>query len=419
MKNTLLFAGLVLLTAWPVGAAAQSQDDPDDAPQGRYLLGDAFSFTPALVVVAGRDSNAIRTNGGTAAGEVYVVPQVEGWLGRGKLRLNFADAFEVSSQQTATLSGTPGETKGQLNQYHIVRVGTVGPRLTLEGRASHRNHYAPPTDFVGFELGIKSRRIEQTFGADAAVTPGGRLQYKGRLETSRLRYDADARFQGASLEKNLNRNLTNFGGEVDLAITPMSSASISVTGFRDRFLFAPDRDGDGIYVMGGAAFSPRALIAGRAEAGYLGYKVVQTGTRYGGPAYNLGLSFSRSPIFIDVSGRRYIEYSFDPGQGFFVSNGIDAFSTLSAGSAWELFGRAVVRQLSPKGNLALDQPARRIDSFKTGLVRKFGRATKIGVDVEKYKTGGPGGFQGLRTTLFFIYGSTRLQRLDRPLPGGF
>ena len=54
-----------------------------------------------MVFVAGHDTNAIRTNTGTPASEFYVVPQVEGWLGRGRARLNFASAVEFSRQQTA------------------------------------------------------------------------------------------------------------------------------------------------------------------------------------------------------------------------------------------------------------------------------------------------------------------------------
>jgi hypothetical protein len=120
-----------------------------------------------------------------------------------------------------------------------------------------------------------------------------------------------------------------------------------------------------------------------------------------------------------VSGRRSVEYSFDPGQGFYISNGVEVFSIVSLGSAWEMFGHASVHGMTPKGNLARAEPFRTIESYKAGLVRKFSIATKIGADVEKYKTGGGGGFSGLRATVFFTYGSTRLQRLDRPLPGGF
>lgn len=387
----------------------------DTAPQGRYLLGSSLSVTPAIAVVTGRDTNAIRTDTGSAAGEVYVVPQIEGWLGRGRLRLNFANAVEFSRQQTAGQLG--GRTV--LNHYHVGRLAVGGPRLALEALADYRDHYAPPTDFVGFEQGLKSRRIERELGASLLARPGGRITFRANAGRSSLRYDADVRFRGASLQQSLNRNITSFAGEAQLALTPLSSASISVNTYSDRFLFSPDRDGNGLRALVGGVFSPRALLSGRADVGYLRYVARQSGARFGGPAYNLGLSFSRSPLFVDVSGRRWIDFSFDPGQGFYVSNGVDVFSVLSLGAAWEGFGRASLRGLSPRGPLAAREPFRIIESYKTGLVRRFGRWTRLGVDAERYVTGGPGGFSGLRTTMFLIYGSTRLQRLDRPLPGGF
>ncbi len=399
---------------WLLPTGTASAQPAEGAPEGRYLLGSSVSVTPAVVVVAGRDSNAIRTNTGQAAGEVYVVPQLESWLGRGRVRLNFANAVEFSRQQAAA-----SLNQKTLNQYHLARLDLGGARLALQGIAGYRNHYAPPTDFVGFELGLKSRRIEREVGANLVLKPGGRVSYQATVNRSALRYDADARFEGASLEQNLNRNITLYGGEAKVALTALSSASVSVSTFRDRFLFAPDRDGNGVRALIGGEFSPRALLAGRAEVGYLQYETVQSGARYGGPTYNLGLSLIKSPVFLDVSGRRSIEFSFDPGQGFYVSNGIDVYSVLTLGSAWEAFGRASVRGMSPQGPLATREPFRGIETYKAGLVRRFGLSTKIGTDVERYVTGGPGGFSGVRATVFLIYGSTRLQRLDRPLPGGF
>jgi hypothetical protein len=374
-----------------------------------------LSVTPAISMVVGRDTNAIRTNTGTAAGEVYVVPQVEGWLGRGRVRLNFANAVEFSRQQKAGQLGG----SGNWNQYHVARLDAGGARLSVQGVGGYRDHYAPPTDFVGFEQGLKSRRIERELGASLALKPGGRISYKANVNQSALRYDADVRFKGASLEQNLNRNITLLAGEAQLRLTALSSANVSVSTYRDRFLFASDRDGNGVRALIGGEFSPRALLSGRAEVGYLRYETLRSRARFGGPAYNLGLSFARTPVFLDVSGRRSIEFSFDPGQGFYVSNGLDALSVFTAGAAWEAFGRASVRGLSPRGPLATREPSRTIETFKAGLVRRFGLSTRVGADVERYVTGGPGGFSGVRTTMFLTYGSTRLQRLDRPLPGGF
>lgn len=407
-------------------APAQVLAQPTDgsAPEGRYLLGSAVSVTPAVAIVVGRDSNAIRTNTGTPAGEVYVVPQIESWIGRGRFRLNLANAVEFSKQKTQT--GVVGDVNtvalnniSTTNQYHVGRLDVGGPRLALQGVAGYRNHYAPPTDFVGFELGLKSRRVETELGTTVTIRPGGRLFYRGLVNASRLRYDADFRFQGASLEQNLNRNITLFGGEAQVQLTPLSSAGVSVNYYKDRFLFASNRDGNGLRVMAGGQFSPRALLSGRAEAGFLRYTTVETNQEYGGPAYNVGLSLTKAPVFLDVSGRRTIQYSFDPGRGFYVSDGIDVFSTVSVRAKWELFGRASYYTMEPRGLLAADEPIRGISLVKAGLVRQFGSTTRIGTDIERYSTGGPGGFNGTRVTMFVIYGTTRLQRLDRPLPGGY
>lgn len=417
-----LIAVAALVWLFPAAALAQSPDG--SAPEGRYLLGSSVSVSPAIAIVAGRDTNAIRTDTGTPAGELYFVPQIESWIGRGRIRLNLANAFEFSKQQTQIGDAADPSTGSvarirTTNQYHLGRLDVGGPRLALQGVAGYRDHYAPPTDFVGFEIGLKSRRVETELGTTVTLRPGGRLFYRGLVTASRLRYDADFRYQGASLEQNLNRNITLFGGEAGVQLTPLSALGVSVNYYRDRFLFASDRDGNGLRMMAGGQFSPRALLAGRAEAGYLRYRTVETNQEFGGPAYNVGLSLTKAPVFLDLAGRRTIEYSFDPGRGFYVSNAFDLFTTIAMRTTWELFGRASVRTMDPRGLLAQDEPFRGIELYKVGLVRRFGSLTRIGTDFERYKTGGPGGFEGVRWTVFMIYGTTRLQRLDRPLPGGY
>ena len=206
-------------------------------------------------------------------------------------------------------------------------------------------------------------------------------------------------------------------------MTPLSSLGASVNYYTDRFLFAPERDGNGLRYMMGVSFQPLALISGRAEVGYMTYKAVRIPTDYGGPAYNLGLSFARAPFFLDVSGRRTIEYSFDPEPGLLRVRR-HRLSTGRSRSARRPAGRpsaaAQVRGMDPRGPLALQEPFRALELYKGGLVRRFGEILRIGADIEHYVNGGPGGFDGSRATLFLVLGgSTRLQRLDRPLPGGY
>jgi hypothetical protein len=404
---------LVALT--PAAVSAQ----PVLPPTGRINLG-PLSVTPAMVVVFGRDSNAIRTSTGQPAAEVYGVPQVEIGLGRARTRLNFSGAVEFSQQQKSVSSDPADGTQraGTINQYYLLSGQTGTPRLSLFGSASHRDHYAPPTDFAGFERGLKSRRIERDFLGSVRLRPGGRISFGGLATRAQLRYDADEVFQGVSLEQNLNRNITSYGGDTQVALTPLSGIGVSATYFQDRFLYAPLRDGNGLRVSALAEFSPMALLAGRVEIGYLKYTTLITRAEYGGPGYNFGLSLNKAGVVLDVSGARAIEFSFDPGQGYYISNGLDVTLVWRLQS-WDVFSWGQLRLLQPQGPLSAREAPRVIRGFKGGIARRFGTSTRIGTDIEYYSTAGGDGFSGVRSTIFFSYGSTRLLRLDRPLPGGF
>ena len=45
--------------------------------------------------------------------------------------------------------------------------------------------------------------------------------------------------------------------------------------------------------------------------------------------------------------------------------------------------------------------------------------SRLGVEVERYYYGGEGGFSGTRAVAFLTFGTLRLQKLDRPVPGAF
>ncbi len=404
--RTLVTAALVSTS---VEAHAQIAPEPGTAPEGRFQVGSHLSVTPAIAFVTGHDSNFIRTTNGEPANEYYIVPQIEGWLGRGRVRVNFGTAVEYNKE-----SGN-----GVWNRYYFGRLDMGTGRVFVNAFGSHRNHYAPPTDFVGFELGIKSRRVENMFEANVGYRPGGRVSFGAVARKAQLRYDAAEQFEGNSLQFNLNRDSDSFGGSVAMAITPLTSAAASLEATRDRFLFASERDGNGYRALGGVQFQPIALLNGRAQVGFMRYTTLQTRDVYGGPTYYLGVTLDRGPILLDVSGSRVIDFSFDPSRGFYVSTGLDVYSVVQLGRVWDVFARGSWRQLSPQGPISAEQPFRGIELYKGGLAYRLGQRTRVGTEGERYIYGGPGGIDGVRVTVFVTYGSNRLQRLDRPLPGEF
>ncbi|MGD9904519.1 MAG: outer membrane beta-barrel protein [Vicinamibacterales bacterium] len=405
MRVSTLVALLLVAAATAGPALAQVQED--EAPEGRFHAGEAVSFTPALVFVFGRDSNMIRTDTGSAGSEYYVVPQIEGWVGKRRLRLNFVSALEYGEQTTAG---------SQLNHFNMARFDALGRRVSFSAQGSHRDHYAPPTDFIGFEIGLRSRRIEDQLESSVSLSPPGRLTYTVVGRRAQLRYDADARYLGASLEQNLNRNGTSVEGVVGMELTPLSSILVSATRNWDRFINAPERDGNGYRLLFGTQFEPRALISGRALAGFMRYTTLQSGRDFGGPTYVVGLTTSRGPFLMDVSGSRIVDFSFDPSRGFYIVSNLETFLSLRLRSGWDLLGRGGWGTLSSREVPGGDS-TRRIWSVRGALARRLIQSSQVGLEVERYTWAGEGGFSGVRMTAFLTYGSNRLQKLDRPVPG--
>src|SRR5262249_20641278 len=152
--------------------------------EGPIPLAPGLSVTPAVYYFSGFDTDALRTATGTPGAENYFAPQVEGLLERGRLRVDFQSA--ISYQWTSGASAW--------NHFNSAQFNSDGGLFGFRGLVSHRNHYAPPTDFVGFELGIRSRRIENTFEGEFRVQPvGHRFSASVTAKRLGLRYDADQR----------------------------------------------------------------------------------------------------------------------------------------------------------------------------------------------------------------------------------
>ena len=396
-------AGFLLLSC--IHVAAQTQDDQ---PRGRFPVGSAMTITPSIVVVSGYDTNFIRTESGEGKAEFWFSPQVEGWLGRGRTRVNFVGALEVAS---------PGQQEENVNNYVRAEGQFGSAALQLRAGAGRRDHYAPPTDFAGFAFGIKSRRVETELSAGASAT-AGRMRASATVEHFALRYDADAVYEGSSLHDNLNRNMLRAGTGLEFKVTPLTALTASFNLFDDRFLYAPERDGNGYEVFAGVGFDSAALLAGYARAGILHYKNKLLQTEFTSPSYLLGLQFSRGALFIDVQGSSDVDYSPDR-VGYYLSNGLDTYAMYQSQRKIDLFLRWSVRGIYPRGLVAAFEEERGVQLMKAGFAVRATRWVRVGAEVERYSYTGAGAFKGTRAIGFLIYGTDRLQRLDRTLPGDF
>ena len=407
MGTTHLAMACVSLALFSTAAAAQTQSETPSI--GTIPLTPNLSVTPTVFYESGYDTDLLRTAGGGPGAEKYVAPQIEGWFNRGHTEINFQSAIALQDAGGAS----------NWNRYGATQINSDGGLFGYRALASHRNHYAPPTDFVGFELGIKSRRVENTFEGEFRLQPvNHRIRASVVAKRLGLRYDADQRFQGSSLQFNLNRDTTISSGKVGWALTPLTSVTASVDLQRDHFLFVQGADGHGRTLMVGVETRPLGIMTGTAQWGQLTYTDDVTGRSLSVPTFDVALTLSRGRSTLTINGSRLISFSFNAGSGFYVQTGLDTYLSMKLGKSFEPFVRHMLRRVGPQDLIGPDAAAAftGVQKVKGGLAYRVGRM-RFGPEVEVYEHHGPGGFSGWRAIGFLIFGSDRVLWMDRPLIG--
>jgi hypothetical protein len=284
----------------------------------------------------------------------------------------------------------------------------------VRGLVSNRNHYAPPTDFVGFELGIRSRRIENTFEGEFGLAPiGHRLRASVTAKRAALRYNADQRFEESSLHFNLNRDNTIVSTQVGWAVSPLTSVTAEVDVSRDKFLYVPGQNGRGTAMMLGVETKPLGMMTAIAQWGQLSYTDLN-GHSATVPTFSGVVALSRGQSLLTVNASRNITFSFNAGTGFYVQSGLDSYLSLKVGQSLEPYIREQWRLLKPQGALASEGAFTGAQRLKGGLAFRIGQL-RIGPEVERYTYSGPGAFAGWRGVVFMVFGSDRIVRMDRPV----
>src|SRR5262249_40694455 len=86
-------ASMALILSYAAVAFAQGEIPSD----GRVPIATGVSVTAAVYYFSGYDTDLIRTAGGRPGQENYVAPQVEGWVDRGRLHVDFVNAISYQT----------------------------------------------------------------------------------------------------------------------------------------------------------------------------------------------------------------------------------------------------------------------------------------------------------------------------------
>lgn len=310
------------VVAFAVTAAAQVASRPDSVEsvrrEARIHFG-PFYVTPTVQLKElGIDTNVFNANGEQKSDfALTVTPKASVWVPVARR------ALFTTTVATDLVWYAQYASERSINPQFTGRGELYFNRVTFFGENAYLNTRARPN----YEIDVRSRHLENdaTVGADVQITP--KMSLEAAFVRGITRYDADALFDGTSLQRTLNRDTTGLRLVGRHRLTPLTSLALRYENLSDRFPYSASRNADSIRVMPGVEFKARALITGTAYVGYRQFTPQDTTLlpEFSGLVSQLGLSYTLlGATTIGVSYRRDLTYSYEELQPFFVNDGVGA-----------------------------------------------------------------------------------------------
>ena len=394
----------LILVALPLAATPAHAQAVAEPPVTIFRFGD-IGLNPALNVVTGYDTNAIRAEEPVPSSEITVVGQVESFWNIRRYELRSAAAVE-----SMNFPGQPNEAG--VNYQGEAELRARGVRISPTGLVRYRNISTRPT---GFEVGPRSRFVTKVAEGGVAINISERLGIDNTLGVTRVDYDADARFQDSSLTQTLNFTVHTFASRMVFELTPLTAVRTDFTFNRERFDNDPARDNTNFEVLTGVMFEPLALIEGRAQVGVERFNGTNELGTFNGLTLALGLSYRRNPRIgvIDFGINRGTEYSFDETQLVGTVLGYAIGYERELGQRWMTDANLQIETLDyprPRDGLTNE---RRI-SYGGNVAFRLSQWQRVGVQVDRQDLSSSRvPFNAFRVIAFYAYGEGSIG-LERP-----
>ncbi len=301
---------------------AQKPADPlDDATIRWGMLG----LNPALLLRdVGRDNNVFNEATNPKSDFTFTfTPKLDVLFNPGPMRTTFTTSTDYVYYETYTSERGTNLNSSVRLEFDL---GPFKPYVT-SGHANTR-------DRPNREIDTRARRQETNYGGGvrAQLFEGVSATASGRYNKST--FDPDATFRGENLATTMNQTTEAVDAGAGVAITPLTSFSVTVTREQTRFEFTPERDSESWRIMPGFSFSPLAVLQGTASLGYRKF----TGHSAQVPDYSgfvatvtLGTSIVEHN-HIEATFSRDLQYSYDAIASEYIETGLNVNWT------WQITG---------------------------------------------------------------------------------
>ena len=308
-----LLASFLAVTAYTPVVCAQEAQDTQDRPGIEMRLGQ-LRLVPALAVKDfGVDGNVFNNGENRRDMTVTLAPQVE-------TSMPFARHARVTTFLGTDLVYYQQYASERSVDPHVMVHGEVNlNRLTLFVEPEFQR----TRQRLNYEVDARARRTQQGTAAGIRMQPREYLHLEGGASIQHLAFDADAVFDGTSLQETLNRRTRRTWGMLRQDLSPLTAVVLRAEAAKDTFDLSPNRNASSLEVTPGVELRPHALVSGTAYAGFKRFTPASPDVpEFRGVVAHASLAYTLADSTrFTVSGERDLNYSYERLQPYFVVHG--------------------------------------------------------------------------------------------------
>lgn len=330
-----VFVGFVLaLLAVPAGAFGQANTLADDNPRekARMQLGPIYMTPRFALREFGIDTNVFNEDQSRKSDLTFTLtPALDAWLPmghRGVIKATISSDlvyFQTYASERSVAYGTSVRAEGYAKRITVHTTAGMG---FLRGRPN-------------FEIDARTRRSTSAVqvGLDVALAP--KVTFDTAFTRSTVGFDEDATFLGIGLRSVLDRQTRAVSGGLRFRATPLTSFALRAASSTTHFRYSPWRNSVDVEVMPGVIFKPGALITGSAFVGVRRSDLESSALPdFTGLVSDVSLAHTfRGVLQVGVDHARGLEYSFQPGQPYFIAHSFEVRVRRALGPVFDLEGQ--------------------------------------------------------------------------------
>ena len=362
-----------IAAAWALAGAGVATAGQDPTPPGTVILG-PVQIRPSIILKdMGVDENVFNESVDPKHDFTFTLsPSANVVFRMRRLRLRYLTATDYvyyRTYKTERGNNTSSSARMELD------LGLLKPYGSITGLNSKSR--------LNSEVDTRARHRDLAYGAGVAIKIASRTNLLLNGTQTTVSFAPDAEFRGVDLSRSFDGRRRTVDAGVGVALTPLTTFTVSLAREQQRFQRSPDRDSNSWRITPSFTFSPTGVLTGSASVGYRRFQPVSpTLPGYTGLVSNVAVGltlYGRHQV--QTSFSRDVQYSYETANAYYVGTGGTMSWTLS------VVGPIDVRAtgghfLTDYGRTAAEGGHDTTTSYGGGLGYNFSNRARLGLNAD-------------------------------------